>query len=289
MAQKKPLISVLMPFYDNGTQENRRNFSEALSGILGQTFQDFEIVLVASGEKEFVRRVARRSRKVRLFFFEQKVIPSNRLPLEEKLYGIITARNMCIKNARGKFLAFADYDDISLPGRLKAQLDFLNSHKGIGAVGSAMVMIDARGQGMSVRKVLETDEKIRRHMLQFNPMPQPTVMTYASLVRKAGGYRLGEIPEDFDLWVRMAQLTRFYNLQQPLVKYRVHPGGGASNYKLDLYFGSLRVKWRAARTLGLAIGPKDLAVNFFQFLSLFFPDFLRRTLLERIRSQVVIG
>lgn len=289
MARKTPAVSVLMPFYDNGSRENRKNFSEALSSMLRQTFKDYEVVLVASGEKEFAKKQAARSRKIRLFFFEQRAIPGKSLPLKEKLYGIITARNLCLSHARGEYLAFADYDDISLPGRLKSQLEFLQSHRKIGAVGSSMIIIDAQGKEIGRRAAFETDEKIRSHMLQFNPVPQPTLMARAALVRKAGGYRQGEIPEDFDLWVRMAAITKFHNLQTPLVKYRIHSGGGASNYKLELYLGSLRVKRRAAATLGLKAGFKDVAVNIFQLISLFFPNFLRRIIFERIRSSVVIG
>ncbi len=86
----------------------------------------------------------------------------------------------------------------------------------------------------------------------------------------------------------MARLTKFHNLQSPLVKYCVHAGGGATIYKFPLYVGSLRVKMKAARTLGLHIGPKDIAVNLFQLASLFFPEGMRRTLLEGVRSKVII-
>ncbi|MFA6489933.1 MAG: glycosyltransferase [Candidatus Micrarchaeia archaeon] len=289
MPSKKPLVSVLMPFYDNGSVENRKNFSEALSSILSQTFRDFEVVMVASGEKKFASNQARRSGKIRLFFFEQKAIPGKSLPLREKLYGIISARNLCVSKARGELLAFADYDDISLPIRLETEVGFLRSHPDIGAVGSSSIIIDEEGREIGRRAVFEDDAEIRRRMLQFNPVPQPTLMARAKLVREAGCYRQGEIPEDFDLWVRMAKITKFHNLREPLVKYRVHSGGGASNYAVELFFGSLRVKWRAAKTLGLRPGLRDIAVNFFQFLSLFFPNFLRRTVLEKIRSGVVIG
>ena len=289
MAEKKPKVSVLMPFYDNGSAENRENFSRALSSILSQTYRNYEVVLVASGAKEFARRQARRSGKIRLFFFEQKAIPGRRVPLKEKLYGIVTARNLCLSRARGELLAFADYDDISLPGRLKTQAEFLDSHPEIGAVASSMILIDGAGNEIGRRAVFENDAEIRQRMLQFNTVPQPSLMARAALVRKAGGYRPGEIPEDFDLWVRMAKIARVRNLLSPLVKYRVHPGGGASNYKFELFFGSLRVKMRAAKTLGLKIGPKDVAVNLLQFASLFFPNFLRRIAFEKIRSGMVIG
>ncbi len=286
---KPPKVSVLMPFYDNGSGENRKYFSEALSSVLGQSFKDFEIVLVASGAKDFAKKQSARSKKIRLFFFDQKITQGRTLPLPEKLHGIITARNMCLSRARGELVAFADFDDISLPGRLETQVRFLRLHPLVGAVGSSMILIDSHGREIGRRVSLETDAQIRAHFLQFNPFPQPTAMARLQLLRMAGGYRQGEIPEDYDLWVRMARLCKFHNLQPTLIKYRVHPGGGASGYKLELYLGALRVKWRAAKSLGLGITPKDVAVNFFHLLSVFVPNSLRRTVLEEMRSRLVIG
>lgn len=289
MAAKPPLVSVMLPFYDDGSTEVRSNFSEALSSILSQTFQDFEVILVVSGLREFAEKQSLRSKKIRLFFFDQEKRSYGKMPLKEKLRGIVTAWNLCIQKSRGKLVAFHAYDDISLPNRLKTQVRFLRTNPEIGAIGSSMIMIDGKGKEAGIRNVFEHDAQIRRHMTQFNPVPSPSLMTYASIVRKAGAFRTDEIPEDFDLWVRMAALTKFHNLQAPLVKYRVHPGGGSSIYKLPLWWGSLRVKRRAARLLGIPISHKDVAVNLLQFISLFFPESLRRTVLERIRSKVVVG
>ena len=289
MPSKKPTISVLMPFYDNGGEESRGLYSQALNGILAQSFRDFEIVMVVSGERKFARKLSKKDKRIRLYEFDQKPMLGNSLPLKEKLHGIITARNLCLEKARGEFIAYADYDDISLPDRLATQIRFLEKHPEIGLVGSAMMMIDSKGDELGVRYVPQTDEDIRNHLLQFNPVPQPTVMARRSIVMRAGGYRAGEIPEDYDLWVRAAKLSKLHNLREPLVKYRIHPGGGASNYIIELYFGSLRVKWRAMRLLSLKPRLKDVAVNLLQLVSLFFPNSIRRVLLEKMRSRFVIG
>ena len=196
---------------------------------------------------------------------------------------------MVLEKARGEYVAYADYDDISMPQRLETQLKFLQAHPDVGVLGSAMLMIDGSGKEIGTRHSPQSDGEIRGHMLQFNPMPQPTVMARRKVIAKAGGYRLGEIPEDYDLWVRAAKITRLHSLREALVKYRVHPGGGASNYVVELYFGSLRVKWRAMRLLKLPVRPKDVAVNLLQLLSLFFPNSIRRVVFEKLRSRFVIG
>ena len=286
---KTPKVSVLMPFYDDGTTRTRKLFSDALSSVLSQDFSDFEVVIAASGQGGFVQKQARRSKKIRVMRFEQKFSVKGKQRLSERLEGIVKARNLCLGSARGKYVAYADYDDLSLPNRLSLQFRYLEAHPEIGAVGSIMVLIDSNGREIGKRGAFEDDWQIRRHLLQFNSVPQPAVMARLSLLKKAGGYLAGEFAEDYDLWVRMAAITEFHNLQFPLVKYRVHSGGGATRFKFDLYFSSLRVKMRASSTLGIRPGAKDVVVNILQFISLFFPESLRRTVLERMRGWLVIG
>lgn len=287
MAEKIPAVSVLMPFYDDGSEKARKYFAEALDSILNQTFHDFEIVLVYSGHDEFVKGIQKKSPKIRLVHFDQKP-NAGTLPLAEKIYGLVTSRNLCIENARSEFVAYMDGDDISAPERLKTQREFLASHPDVGVVGSSMLLIDGDGKVVGERSAVEKDADIRRSMLQFNPIPQPTVMARLALIRAAGAYNVGELSEDFNLWVRLAKLTKFHNLREKLIKYRVHPGGGVSKYKFPVYFAALRTKMYAARSLGILPGPKDAFVNAAQFASLFFPDWMRRTVLERARSKYVI-
>jgi len=287
MAEKIPAVSVLMPFYDDGSDAARKYFTIAIDSILSQTFQDFEIVLVYSGHGEFVGQIQKKSKKIRLVHFDQKPNPG-RLPLAEKIYGLVTSRNLCIENARGEFVAYMDGDDISLPERLETQLAFLKANPDVGVAGSAMFLIDGEGKAVGERSSVEKDDDIRRSMLQFNPVPQPTVMARLDLIRKAGAYKVGELSEDFNLWVRLAKLTKFHNLPDKLIKYRVHSGGGVSKYKFPVYFAALRTKMHAARALGIFPGPKDVFVNAAQFASLFFPEWMRRTVLEKARSKFVI-
>ncbi len=288
MAAKPPLVSVLLPFYDDGSPELRSKFSEALSSILSQTFRDFEVVLVVSGRGDFARMQKKRSKKIRLFFFDQPHSNYRRIPLSEKVKGIVAAWNMCLKNARGKLLAFHAYDDISFPERLKTQVLFLKHHPEIGVLGSSMVMIDSSGKEIGLHNVFERDSDIRRRMVQFNPVPAPAVMAKASAVKKAGGFNSEQIPEDFDLWIRVARFTKFHNLRTPLVKYRVHEGGGVSIYRVPIFLNTMRLKFKAARLLHIPIGLPDIAVSLLQFISLFFPNNIRRVFFEHIRSKFVI-
>ncbi len=280
---KMPLVSVLMPFYDSGNAEIRRYFREALGSILAQTFRDFEVVLIVSGKKDFAEKEAAKSGKIRLFQFRQESIEKNR-PAGERLRGIITARNLCLRHARGKFIAWADADDVSLPRRLSVQYNFLKSHPEIGLVGSSMIVIADNGGTMGCLGTFEEDEKIRQNLIRFPTVYQPAVFTYRLLVRKAGGYG-NELSEDYDLWARMARITRMHNIQEPLVKYRMHQGG-SSQYRLQHFFSSLSVKWKIMRTLGIYPRPSGILLDALYLVSYFYPTFLGRRLFVKLRTFV---
>jgi len=283
MSKNAPLVSILMPFYDDGMDDTRKYFSIAINSLLAQTLQDFEIVIAVSGKTDFAEKVAKRSSKIRSFAFQQKAISKNR-PASERTRGVVDARNMCLRHARGKYVAFADADDISLPERLKTQLYFLEKNPGIGLVGTTLDIIDANGKRIGYLGAFESDRAIRENMLHFPCVFQPTVMTLLALVKKAGGYRVGELSEDYDLWVRMAPFIKFHNLQKPLIKYRMHRGGGPSRYKLEHFLSSLRIKFRAMKTLGIKPSFNDLVVNLLQFLSIFYPRRLGLGFFLKLRS-----
>ena len=125
-----PLVSVIMPVY-NG----EKYLAEAIDSILVQTFTDFELLIVDDGSQdnsaEIIRSYVKRDSRIR--FFQQ-----------EQNEGSANARNRGIANAKGEFIAAMDCDDVSLPERLQKQVDFLESHPEIGALGT-------RGRGVRSR------------------------------------------------------------------------------------------------------------------------------------------
>ena len=275
----------MMAVYDDGKESTRHYFSEALQSILDQSFNDLDVVIVLSGEQGFVEELTTDPR-VRVFYSGNE--GGYDQGLKRKVRGLAVARNMGVEKSRGKYLAVADADDLSKPNRISAQVEYMEAHPEVGVLGSCMDMIDDDSTVTGHRSTYEHDAEIRRGLLQFNPVPQPAVMLRRQLVLDVGGYSETEIAEDYDLWVRLAAVTQLHNLQEPLVDYRVHAGGGATRVSRALYFGSLRIKWRAMRTLGMWPRPKDIAVNLLQFLSYLLPVSFRRNALEPLRGKLVI-
>jgi len=138
-------------------------------------------------------------------------------------------------------------------------------------------MIDENGKDIGYRGVFEKDLQIRSRLLQFNPVSTPTIMARKDLVRKCGGYRDGEIAEDYGLLVRLAKISKFHGMQKPLVRYRIYSSNRTTRYALSLFLDSLRIKQLAMSELGLVPSFIDLIANVLQFFILLIGFFDRIT------------
>src|SRR5947208_11205951 len=126
-----PLVSVVMPVY-NG----ERFVVEAVRSILAQTFRDFECIVVDDGSTD---------RTPELLAIEQTGDPRLVVHRQPSNMGFRMALNTGCALARGEFIARMDADDVSLPTRLERQVAFLRANPRVGAVGSAIQVIDDRG------------------------------------------------------------------------------------------------------------------------------------------------
>ena len=117
-----PLVSVVMPVYNT-----EKYVGEAIESILGQTFSDFEFIIVDDGSRDrspaIIRDYERSDERIRCLRLERNA-------------GTAAAKNHGIAAATGEFIAGMDSDDVSLPERLGKQLEFLRANPDIGAVGA---------------------------------------------------------------------------------------------------------------------------------------------------------
>lgn len=131
-----PDISVIMPVY-NTKEEYLR---EAIESILKQSYSNFEFIIVDDCSNEYIEKIISTYRDERIKYFK---LDSNQ--------GASAARNFAISKASGKYLAFMDSDDISLPERFSKQLHFFNKHPEIGCLGTKTKIIgdDYKKNGIS--------------------------------------------------------------------------------------------------------------------------------------------
>lgn len=123
-----PLISVIIPTYNQA-----KYLEAAIRSVLGQTFQDFEILVVDDGSTDCTSQVVHGVSDFRIQYIRQEN------------QGLSAARNTGIAASTGRYLAFLDSDDIFLPTKLEHQLRFLESHPGCDLVAGGFIYIDERG------------------------------------------------------------------------------------------------------------------------------------------------
>jgi hypothetical protein len=191
-----------------------RFLSESIESILGQTFRDFEFIIVDFGSTDKSVSIA-----------SSYAGHDSRLKLHAIPHcGLAHARNAASLFAQGQYLAIMDADDVAIRDRLMWQVDFMEKHPEVGVLGGAFEWIDATGAPMRVVRYPLANAEIQSGLLHGCPLKQPTALIRREAFAAAGGYRaIFAQSEDFDLWLRIGERFELANLDQVVLRYRVHP------------------------------------------------------------------
>lgn len=185
---------------------------EAVESILNQTFRDFELIIIDDGSIDNTAEI--------LDSFQDSRIVKLR---NDKNQGLITSLNKGLSIAKGMYIARMDADDISLPDRIKKQVEFLDQNPDIGVLGTGMDQISESGQHISKLIPFSEHGLILWTILFETPIFHATTMFRKDKIIKIGGYSQDFIhAEDTELWSRMLFITKFANLPEVLYKRRLH-------------------------------------------------------------------
>lgn len=201
-------VSVISTVY-NGTA----HFDRSVPAILGQTFADFEWVIVDDGSTDDTPRrlQALAEREPRL-----KMVSPGRI-------GRTSALNLAVETARGDLIVQQDFDDISYPERIDRQVRHLRAHPEIGLLGTHYVLVDEIRGERYVRRPPTTHDAIVRTMAKNIPFAH-TMVTF----RKEAWQDVGKYPDatamiDFRMFIEMARRGwKLENLPEVLGEHFVH-------------------------------------------------------------------
>jgi hypothetical protein len=206
----EPLVSVVMVICNV-----ERFLAEAIESILSQTFRDFEFVIVDFGStdksKDIAARYAANDSRIRL----------SEIPKCDYIEAKIAACSL----PKGRYIAIQDADDVSLPIRLEAEMEFMGKHPEVGLLGGAVQWVDSQGRFLPTAEGHATeDHEIRTILKERNPFWHPTVLILREAFERVGGYREPSAPsDDYDLWLRISEYYQCANLKQVVLNYRIHP------------------------------------------------------------------
>lgn len=200
-----PKVTVLMPVH-NGEKYLR----EAVDSILGQTFRDFEYIVVDDASTD-------RSYEIARSYTDPRVV----LVRNERNLGLTVSLNRGLELARGEYVARMDCDDVSLPERLERQVAFMDAHPDVGACSTWSLDIDHAGNVIG-RRELPVGEELNNFYWRRSPLIHPAAMFRFD---REDGPRYDpacRYAQDYDLWFRIRVRRRLANLPEHLLLYRVH-------------------------------------------------------------------
>ncbi len=219
-----PAVSVVLPVRDGGAY-----LADSINSILGQTFVDFELLLIDDGSRDgavaALAPLAARDPRLRL--------------LENPGAGLVAALNYGLGQARAALVARMDADDVALPKRLARQVAFLDASPDVALVGAQVAYVDAAGTPTGEQSNFPTapDDVAAALTTRGCVIRHPTVVARKAALLAAGGYRPAcERAEDYDLWLRLSERARLANLPEVLLAYRVHGGQTSAGINLDQRF-----------------------------------------------------
>ena len=238
--QAEPLVSVLMPAYNN-----RKFIGAAIESVLAQTYTHFELLIIDDGSTDETSALATTygdgDPRVRIY--------------PQPHAGIAEARNRALSLAQGEVFAWLDADDLARPRRLEQQLALILKFPQLLIVGSAYQVIDEHGVSLATHKMPASDTMIRWHCLFHSPFAQSSVMLRKEVLRsnRLSYDPVMEAAEDYDLWSRLLEYGQGYNISEPLVEYRLHPGQVSQRSQILLEENAGRVARRNLIALGTSL------------------------------------
>jgi glycosyltransferase involved in cell wall biosynthesis len=200
-----PTVSAVMPTYNKGPW-----LQQAIDSVLGQTFTDWELIIVDDGSTDDTADVLARCSDPRITI---RVLAEN--------MGRARARNVALELARGRYIAICDSDDISAPTRFEEHVAFLDAHPEISIVSAHMRLLTGKRIAQRIVFPLQHDSVARRFARGKMGVAHGASMIRAECFQQVGGYCQDlRYAEDFELFLRFCTRYRFETLPRDLLLYR---------------------------------------------------------------------
>jgi glycosyltransferase involved in cell wall biosynthesis len=202
-------ITVFMPVYNSAAF-----LKESIDSVLQQTFTDFELLIVDDCSSDLSVSIIKtyKDKRIRLIQLEQNV-------------GVAAVRNIGLTEARGKYIAFLDSDDIAYPDRLAKQYSFMEANPAVGVCGTHAAVYGLQNRQDTTNPLIA--EEIKAFLLF-----ESAIINTAAFFRRAflEQYNLRYniqykyLAEDYEFWLRCSEHFLLANIPEVLVAYRARVG-----------------------------------------------------------------
>lgn len=209
------MISILMCTYNRAYC-----LKEAIDSILGQTYKDFELIIMDDGSTDETEEVITSYKDSRIKYFK----------MEQNSY-YCHAANCGLAKCSGDYVAFMNSDDAWLPDKLQKQVEFMEQHSEYGACFTTVSLMDEEGHDVTdqypdVIEAFDTRfDSQKEYLYAFlesgNVLCHPSALIRKNILDQVGGFNLmySQVA-DLDLWVRIITVAPIYVLQERLIRFR---------------------------------------------------------------------
>ena len=252
---KHPIVSVLMPVFNCELY-----VASAIESILNQSFKDFEFIIIDDFSTD-------KSLK-KINYYKDKRI---KVLKKTRNSGISDSLNLGLKNAKGKYIIRMDADDVSLYNRIEKQVEFLDKNLDYVLCGSNFRILDT-----NVSRVLpESSDAIKVSFLRSCAICHPTVAFRKEILDNSNLFYDNDMEpaEDYNLWTKLIQKSKFYNIQEELLLYRIHKNQITKKNSWTQHEKSFQIKLNFMRLILKDIDQKEI-------------DILRKVLLTKEKIQL---
>lgn len=217
------MISVIMSVFN----EKITWLQQAVESILGQTYEDFEYIIIIdnpfldAAAVKYLQKTAERDKRVRLQFNENNL-------------GLMKSLNVGISMANGIYIARMDADDISFPDRFEKEIHFLEDNN-YDMVSANRIDIDEEGKEIFRHKPLRNIPE--KHLPYSNFIVHPSVIVKREVLQALGGYRDFYNSEDYDMWLRI--LSAGYKIgifEEYVIYYRIRQTSMSLKNRIEVYY-----------------------------------------------------
>jgi glycosyltransferase involved in cell wall biosynthesis len=213
-----PTVSVVIPTYQHAD-----TIGQTLESVFSQAFKDFEVIVVNDGSPDQTAEVVGSfvaTGKIRYF--------------AQPNAGQAAARNRGAAEARGKFFAFLDDDDLWPPDKLEWQVRYLEQNPDVGVVAGCYEAFQNKIPNSQSKPISDNGMSGAVDLMllaRSNPISSPgQTLICANLFREVGGFDpdLSGV-EDYDFWFRVLRHSRIDLVPRLALLYRLH----ASSFSRD--------------------------------------------------------
>jgi glycosyltransferase involved in cell wall biosynthesis len=236
------------------TKNSELFIEHSINSLLNQTYKNLRLIVIYQDSEDKTWSILRS-----LSEKDERIV----LVKNTEGSGLVSSLNLGLTIATGKYIAKMDSDDIATPNRIENQVRFLESFPEVGVVGSwaktfgtkeELWMMpendpEIRVQGLFSSMVLNPTAMIRRDILELDPP-----------VRYRSEFDLGA--EDFQFWYELSKRTKFHNLQQGLLFYRLHSNNYSSVKHQENRINTQKILAEKIRELIPSASIDDLAIHF---------------------------